>query len=90
MNEEGAENCDKCGASLRTARAFRRYRYENECFGVPMRGYTWGLLFGALIVLWGVSELLGYDFNFWALFAVAFGLLMVWNALQRNSGGLVS
>lgn len=48
-----------------------------------MADYTWGLIIGAVIVLWGISELVGFDFNFWAIFAVAFGLLIVWNALNR-------
>jgi len=55
------------------------------CFGVPIAGYTWGLLFGLVIILWGASQLFGLDFNFWAIFAVAFGLIILWGALQRTS-----
>jgi len=50
-----------------------------------MAGYTWGLIFGLVIVLWGISELLGFSFNFWAIFAVAFGLILLYNALQMTS-----
>ena len=49
-----------------------------------MQGNTWGLIFGMMIVLWGISELIGVNFNFWALIAVAFGGLMVWNAIKYS------
>ena len=49
-----------------------------------MQGNTWGLIFGMMIVLWGISELIGVNFNFWALIAVTFGGLMVWNAIKYS------
>ncbi len=86
QNEEGTEYCKNCGASLSPRRRSRTWRGEREmCFGVPMAGYTWGLIFGIVIVLWGVSELLGFSFDFWAIFAVAFGLILLYNALQMTS-----
>lgn len=81
-NEDDRTHCKNCGAPLYSRRRIRR-REEDLCFGVPMADYTWGLIIGAVIVLWGISELVGFDFNFWAIFAVAFGLLIVWNALNR-------
>jgi hypothetical protein len=87
-NEEGTEYCVKCGASL-TGRStvHRRSRYEREmCFGVPMSGSVWGLLIGAMIVLWGLSELVGISFNVAAIFAVVFGAVIVINALRGSSG----
>ena len=84
-NEEGTEYCVKCGASL-TGRVRRSRRYDREmCFGVPMEGSTWGLIIGALIVLWGVSELMGVNINVAAVFAVVFGALIVINAVRQSS-----
>jgi len=86
QNEEGTEYCKKCGASLKPGARIRYRRDDRElCFGVPMAGHTWGLIFGLVIVLWGISELLGFSFNFWAIFAVAFGLILLYNALQMTS-----
>ena len=87
-NEEGTEYCVKCGASLTgRSRVYRRSRYEREmCFGVPMSGSTWGLLIGAFIVLWGLSELVGISFDVAAIFAVVFGAIIVINALRGPSG----
>jgi hypothetical protein len=86
-NEEGTEYCVKCGASL-TSRStvYRRSRYDREmCFGVPMSGSLWGLLIGAMIVLWGLSELVGISFNVAAIFAVVLGAIIVINALREPS-----
>ncbi len=86
QNEEGIRFCKKCGAPLDSRLGRRRYGHERDmCFGVPIAGYTWGLLFGLVIILWGASQLFGLDFNFWAIFAVAFGLIILWGALQRTS-----
>jgi hypothetical protein len=86
QNEEGTEYCKKCGVSLKPGSRIRHRRDDRElCFGVPMAGHTWGLIFGLVIVLWGISELLGFSFNFWAIFAVAFGLILLYNALQMTS-----
>jgi hypothetical protein len=86
-NEEGRRFCKKCGARLGARVGRRVYRSEREmCFGVPMSGYVWGLLLGIIIVAWGASQLLRLDFDFWAIFAVAFGGLILWHALRRQQG----
>lgn len=85
QNEEGSSVCKNCGEPLR-ARVVRRRRSDREmCFGVPIAGYTWGLLIGLVIVFWGVTELAGIDFNIMAIFAVAFGLLILWNVFRARS-----
>lgn len=87
QNEEGTEFCKKCGAPLGARTVRRVYRREREqCFGVPMAGYTWGLLIGLVIVIWGASELLNLNFEFFAVFAVIFGALILWNALKKTQG----
>lgn len=86
QNEDDAEFCAKCGASLKPSRISRRYRREREmCFGVPVGGYTWALLFGLVIVLWGASQLVGFNLEFWPIFAVVFGLIILVTALRRTS-----
>jgi len=87
-NEEGTEYCVKCGASLTgRSRVHRSSRYDREmCFGIPMSGSLWGILVGAVIVLWGLTELLRIDINFAAIVAVAFGAIIVINALRKSSG----
>ena len=87
-NEDEREYCKNCGNSLNLNRTSRRkYREDEMCFGVPMEGPTWGILVGIIIVLWGVFEIVNIDFNFWALVAVAFGSLMVWNAFKYSRDG---
>jgi hypothetical protein len=39
-----------------------------------------------VIVLWGLSELVGINFNVAAIFAVGLGALIVINALRKSSG----
>lgn len=87
-NEEGTEYCVKCSASLTgRSKVHRSTRYDREmCFGVPMSGSLWGILVGAVIVLWGLTELLRIDINFAAIVAVAFGAIIVINALRKSSG----
>ena len=61
LNDDTAEFCVKCGASLRTgtyeSRRYERRRAENECFGLPHGGAIVGLVIGIIVVLWGVFAL---------------------------------
>ena len=85
QNEEGVEYCKKCGAPLGSAVRRRHRRSDREmCFGVPVAGYTWGLVFGLIIILWGASQLLDFNFEFWPLFVIAFGLIILYNALKKT------
>ena len=84
-NEEKDEQCSECGASLRV-RAKREKRVEDECFGLPHGGVIAGLLFGIIIILWGISQLPGVlpeGFNFWWLIIIAFGALIIGGALYK-------
>jgi len=63
------------------------YRRKNEwqmCFGVPIRTSIWILLFGFTMVIWGISEILGFDFNFWALIAIFFGAVILYNSFTTS------
>ncbi len=91
-NEDDAVTCKECGASLRqpTYRRYRRQFEDDICFGTRDGVPIWAILFGILIVLWGVSSLLGSVYRWavwgriWPLFIIAFGLLILINALTRQ------
>lgn len=88
-NEDDAAVCVKCGASLTTGkyptRRHERRRYENECFGIPQGGRIVGLIIGLIIIIAGVSWLMGYQFwnIFWPLIVIIIGVLIVVGALYR-------
>jgi hypothetical protein len=52
-----------------------------------MRTYVWIVLFGVAMVLWGVSEILGFSFDFWALIAVLFGAAILYGAYEASQRG---
>lgn len=84
MNEDDLQYCKRCGASLRR-RSYGGYRGDREmCFGVPMAGNVLGLFFGFMIILWGVTELLGLNFDLWALALIGFGVILIINILKRS------
>ena len=67
--------------------SYRRRDEWQTCFGVPMRTYVWIILFGVAMVLWGVSEILGFSFDFWALIAVLFGVAILYGAYEASQRG---
>jgi uncharacterized membrane protein YvbJ len=84
-NEEDAVVCVNCKEPLvgrQTVKRERRRR-ENECFGLPHGGAIGGLVIGLIIILVGVTSVLGIDFGeyFWAFIIIIFGILMVAGAL---------
>ncbi|MFQ6053895.1 MAG: zinc-ribbon domain-containing protein [Candidatus Bathyarchaeia archaeon] len=88
QNPDDAEFCVRCGAPLYPERRSRRdwRRHEREmCFGVPIDRRVWGLIFGLIIVLWGVSEFVDFRFNFWPIVAIVFGLIIVAGALRERT-----
>lgn len=80
-NEDDAEKCAKCGASLYSVKRSSRRRddacfgpreerhFEEECFGLPYGGAIVGLLFGVIILIfgaaWVVSLSLGIEIDVW-------------------------
>ena len=92
-NEDTADFCVKCGASLQTGtvttRRYARKKAEQECFGLPHGGAIAGIVIGAIILIWGITMLLqqtGYiaDARFpWYIIIVVFGILMLEGALYK-------
>jgi len=79
-NEDGAKYCVNCGASLgRIERSERRPR--DECFGLPHGGAIFGLFIGALIILWGLSEVFSWEIEIWTYAIIIIGLIMVVGAI---------
>lgn len=88
-NEDDAENCAKCGASLQISRYERRgaRRVEAECFGLPHGGAIVGLIIGIIIILWGLTQvpgLLPENFELWWLIVIIFGVLIIAGSLYRS------
>ncbi|MGD8566194.1 MAG: zinc-ribbon domain-containing protein [Candidatus Bathyarchaeota archaeon] len=87
QNEDNAEKCSKCGASLQISHTpRRRKRVEDECFGLPHGGAIVGLIIGAIIIFWGLSQIPGLlptsiQSNWWPLIIIIFGLLIVAGAI---------
>jgi len=91
QNEDTADFCVKCGASLQTStissRRRERRKAEQECFGLPHGGAIAGIVFGVIILIWGLTTLLqqtGYiaeTFEFWYLIIIVVGVLIVAGAL---------
>ena len=57
-------------------------RLENECFGIPNGGAILGLIFGAIIVLFGLSWIAGFTLEyFWPAAIIILGSLILIGAL---------
>jgi hypothetical protein len=58
-------------------------RMENECFGLPKSGAIAGIVFGILIVIWGLSVLFEWEVNIMAVLVVLFGVLVVSGTIYK-------
>ena len=87
-NASSGERCTQCGASLEIdtypPRRISRRRQE-ECFGLPGGNIIPGLIFGTMIILAGISWIVGFEFwdFFWPFIIVIFGILMVAGSLYK-------
>ncbi len=91
MNDDTAQFCVKCGASLRTgtyeSRRYERRRAEAECFGLPHGGAIVGLVIGAIILLWGFSALAQQTGlirtapDLWIIIVIVLGILFIAGAI---------
>ncbi len=94
QNEDAAKYCSKCGADLEGSREktwekraeewgeeFGK-RAEEECFGLPHGGAIVGLVIGIIIILVGVSRIIGFEWEFfWPLIVIIFGILILVGAV---------
>ena len=90
-NEDAAAVCVKCGSILETGkypvRSRARREREEECFGLPYGGRIVGLIIGIVVILAGISWLMGYPLwsAFWPLLVIIFGILIVVGAIYAFS-----
>ena len=93
MNDDAAEFCVKCGASLRTgtyeSRRYERRRAESECFGLPHGGAIVGLAIGIIILIWGIFVLaqqtgvIAVTPDLWFVVIIVIGVLLIAGAVYR-------
>jgi hypothetical protein len=94
LNDDTAEFCVKCGASLRTgtyeSRRYERRRAEAECFGLPHGGAIVGLVIGAIILIWGFFALAQASGlinttppDLWIITVIVIGVLLIAGAIYR-------
>jgi uncharacterized membrane protein YvbJ len=86
LNPDDAANCSNCGASLKASppqdtwetRRYYRHHYR--------RGSIWGIVIGLIIIIIGVSTLLGIDFWswLWPSFLILVGLAIIFGAVSRG------
>lgn len=79
-NKEDAKYCVNCGEALgRVERRERRPR--DECFGLPYGGAIFGLFIGAIIILWGLTEIFGWEIEIWTFAIIVIGIIIVAGAI---------
>ena len=60
-------------------------RMEDGCFGLPGGNLIIGVLFGLAIILWGASDLMGWNLDLGPYAIIVFGLLIVVGVLYKQS-----
>ena len=96
-NEDTADFCANCGASLQTGtvvtRRQERRKAEQQCFGLPHGGAIAGIVLGLIVLLWGgymVLERTGMitgNVDFWIIIIIIFGVLMISGAIYQITRG---
>ena len=76
--EEGAEEFGKRAEAW--GESFGK-RAEDECFGLPHGGTIFGLIIGIIIILIGITWVVGIDLDIWPFIIVIFGLLIAVGAI---------
>ena len=91
-NEEEAEVCTNCGASLRTpVQRYNRRDWDWDWDDNWRRGgNTWSLIFGGFLIMLGLSSLLEdvfWWFSFdtlWPVFIIGIGIVIIRNGMRRR------
>lgn len=93
QNEDEAKFCAKCGATLYPEKVEKRGEYtcfgprgrrpEEECFGLPYGGAIVAIIFGALIIILGLSIVFQQDIGRWVgtFILVVIGILIILGAI---------
>jgi uncharacterized membrane protein YvbJ len=93
-NDDTADHCSNCGASLHSRITPRREGRnecfgssrragQDECFGLPQGGRIFGIIIGILIILAGIQSLMGWNFDFGPFMIIIVGVLIAAGALYQ-------
>jgi len=96
QNDDESEFCAQCGAALQggtPAQIVRKIgeHKDDECFGLPYGDAICGVIFGGLIIIVGLSWVLGLDFStLWETaigpyLVILFGALIVLGAIYSST-----
>jgi len=83
-NPDDAKVCTQCGASLYPrAEPTRRHERprEKECFGLPHGGAIFGIFIGIIIILWGLTQIFGWEVEIGTFAIIVIGILIVAGAI---------
>ena len=58
-----------------------REQREDECFGLPRGGAIFGLLIGAIIIIFGLQQLFGWNIEIGPFAIVGVGILIIAGAI---------
>jgi hypothetical protein len=89
-NPDDKALCANCGASLVTGKYADDPPHRDECFGLPGGNAIPGIIFGLIVVLLGISWLLGLQFwqlfwnVFWGLVLIVVGIWIVTKTSRRR------
>jgi hypothetical protein len=79
-NEADASFCVNCGAPFKAVE-YKPKNPKDECFGLPNGGAIFGLFIGAIIIIWGLTEVLGLQIDIWNYAIIVIGILIVVGAI---------
>lgn len=96
QNDDQSEFCTQCGAALQAREPARELRRvgepkDDECFGLPYGDAICGVIFGGIIIISGLSWVLGLDFStLWETaigpyLVILFGALIVLGAIYSST-----
>ncbi len=92
-NEEDAEFCSSCGTPLKmvkhkedTCFGQPEERYREECFGIPHGGLIVGAIFGTLLIIIGISAILGINIGYiiGPFIMIVIGILIIIGVIYRT------
>jgi uncharacterized membrane protein YedE/YeeE len=99
-NDDNSEFCKQCGAALGARETPRETRSEvkrpghpkdDECFGLPNGDAICGVIFGGIIIIVGLSWILGWDLStLWdavigPYLVIIFGALIILGAIFSST-----
>lgn len=82
-NDNTADHCSNCGASLRSRSRVPRSAGRDECFGLPQGGAIFGIIIGIVIIITGLQSLIGFDLDLGPYMIILVGILIAGGAIYQ-------